>query len=149
MIDPHAHLRDWSQSDRETISHGLGVAFKAGFRGVFEMPNTDPALVSREKIDERIRLADDAVSKLGVNIFHGLYAGVTADENQIEEIVKVYDELFPRVVGFKMFAGHSVGMMGIIEKKNQKKIYEKLSELGFKGVLAVHCEKESLIKQGF
>ena len=25
MIDPHAHLRDWSQSHKETLKHGLKI----------------------------------------------------------------------------------------------------------------------------
>ena len=47
MIDPHVHLRDWNQAKKETLRHGLGVAWRAGLDGVFEMPNTDPPLTSR------------------------------------------------------------------------------------------------------
>jgi dihydroorotase len=45
-----------------------------------------------------------------------------------------------------MFAGHSTGNMGIVEREAQAGVYRRLSELGFTGVLAVHCEKESLMK---
>ena len=57
MIDPHVHLRDWNQSAKETLRHGLSVAYRAGLDAVFEMPNTDPPLVRREEIVKRI---DDA-----------------------------------------------------------------------------------------
>ncbi len=46
MIDPHVHLRDWDQAGKETLRHGLSVAWRAGLDGVFEMPNTDPPLTS-------------------------------------------------------------------------------------------------------
>jgi len=147
MIDPHVHLRDWNQNHKETLKHGLYVAFKAGLDAVFEMPNTDPALTNKNKIIERIKLADKIIDQLGLKIFHGLYAGITVDPKQIEEIVEVYHKLFPRVVGLKMFAGHSTGNMGIVNEKDQKLIYKTLLDLGYRGVLAVHCEKESYIDQ--
>ena len=56
LIDPHVHLRDGSQFKKETIRHGLDVAYCAGLDAVFEMPNTDPALISAEKIEERMEV---------------------------------------------------------------------------------------------
>ncbi len=145
MIDPHVHLRDWNQKDKETVEHGLRVAYDAGLSALFEMPNTDPAITSMKTIKERIQLADDAIARLGITIFHGLYAGVTADSEQIKEIVQAHKELFPRVVGLKLYAGHSTGDMGMTTMEMQQNIYKTLAELDYKGVLAVHCEKEALI----
>jgi dihydroorotase len=146
MIDPHVHLRDWGQAGKETLRHGLSVAYRAGLDAVFEMPNTDPPLVSREAILRRIDDADTARRGLGIEIFHGLYAGLTAVPRQIEEAVRVWSELFPRVVGLKMYAGHSTGQMGIIDPREQALVYRTLAALGFTGVIAVHCEKEGLIR---
>jgi dihydroorotase len=155
MIDPHTHLRDWNQAYKETVKHGLEVAYRASLDAVFEMPNTSPAITSRQTIEDRLKLADEAIAELkkehkGFHIWHGLYAGVTADPEQIKEIVEVYNEhrkTDKRVVGLKMFAGQSTGNMGIIEEIDQIKVYETLAKLNYRGVLAVHCEKESLIKK--
>ncbi len=68
MIDPHVHLRDGKQSDKETVLHGLTVAWKAGLNAVFEMPNTDPPLTSEFHIRNRINLADSA----SIPVFHGV-----------------------------------------------------------------------------
>ena len=146
MIDPHVHLRDWNQKSKETLRHGLSVAWRAGLDGVFEMPNTDPPLISREAILRRIQDADAALASLAVPLFHGLYAGLTADERQIEGVVRAWQELFPRVVGLKMFAGHSTGLMGIVERDAQALVYRTLAKLGYTGVLAVHCEKQALLR---
>jgi dihydroorotase len=146
MIDPHAHLRDWNQAGKETLRHGLSVAWRAGLDGIFEMPNTDPPLTTREAILRRIEDADSAARGLGIRIFHGLYAGITAVPRQVEEMVRCWRELFPRVVGLKMFAGHSTGNMGIVDPREQALVYRTLAALGFTGVLAVHCEKESLLR---
>lgn len=141
MIDPHVHLRDWNQKEKETVSHGLYVAEKAGLDAVFDMPNTDPLLTSEKNIKKRILLAESVKSK----IFYGLYAGVTSDTDQIEEIINAYYELFPKVVGLKLYAGSSTGNLSASSKDNQYKIFKTLSKLDFKGVISVHCEKESLL----
>ena len=145
MIDPHVHLRDWNQAHKETVAHGLAVAQKAGLDAVFEMPNTDPPLISSELILQRIDLAD----KAHVPIFHGVYGGLTPGVNQVKEIVAVWKELFPRVVGLKLFAGQSTGNLSIISPEEQEKVLHLLAKEGFTGVLAVHCEKESCFRQEY
>jgi len=112
------------------------------------MPNTDPPLTTREAILRRIDDADAALAALRVPLFHGLYAGLTASPPQIEEAVAAWRALFPRVVGLKMYAGHSTGQMGIVEREAQVLVYATLAKLGYTGVLAVHCEKQSLLRPG-
>ncbi len=146
MIDPHVHLRDWNQAAKESLRHGFSVAFKAGLDGVFEMPNTDPPLTGRDALLRRIDDADAALAGLGIGLFHGMYAGLTAVPRQVEEMVRAWRELFPRVVGLKMFAGHSTGQMGIVDPREQALVYRTLAALGYTGVLAVHCEKEQLLR---
>jgi len=140
MIDPHVHLRDWEQAQKETVKHGLQVAYRAGLDAVFEMPNTAPPLISEATIRERIRLADAA----GVSVFHGVYAGLTT--NNVQEMVRTHNALFPRVVGLKLFAGKSTGELSVIDETAQQQIFLELAQAGYKGVLAVHCEKEALFR---
>jgi len=142
MIDPHVHCRDWVQSHKETIAHALSVAERTGLSGIFDMPNTSPPINSRELIAKRL---DDAY-KIESPVFYGIYAGLTSDSNQIKEVVETWKELFPKVVGLKMFAGHSVGNLGIIKEDEQRLVYQTLSNEGYDGVLVVHCEKEGLLK---
>ncbi len=147
MTDPHVHFRDWDQSSKETVLHGMETGAKAGFDVFFDMPNTNPPVTSRETAIHRIHLGEHAERELrqkGLEVHYHLYLGITADPNQMEEMVRTYNELFPRVCALKMFASQSTGNMGIIGKTVQQGIYTKLAELGYKGVLAVHCEKEEL-----
>jgi dihydroorotase len=149
MIDPHVHCRDWEQSyKKETIAHALSIAERIGLSGIFDMPNTSPPINSRKLIEERL---NDAF-KIKSPVFYGLYAGLTSNQNQIQEVVKAWRELFPKqgdsigVVGLKMFAGNSVGNLGIIGEDEQRLVYQTLYDEGYEGVLAVHCEKESFLK---
>jgi len=150
MIDPHVHLRDWEQSSKETLFHGLRTACRAGISGVFDMPNTAPPLTNRKMIANRLADAAEAQKKVeietGKKIFYGLYGGLTADEKQIKEMVKSHCELFPYMVGLKLFSVHSTGNMGIISQSQRKRVFTVLSAEGYTGVLAVHCEKHELLK---
>lgn len=140
-IDPHVHCRDGMEAYKETIKHVFEVASEQGVERIFDMPNTDPPILREADVRERLKLVPK--SQQG-NYF--LYVGVTSDERQLEEAVRCYEE-YDEVIGLKLFAGKSVGRLTVANIDEQKKIYTLLSDLGYMGVLAVHCEKESLIKQ--
>lgn len=149
MTDPHVHFRDWNQSNKETILHGMTVGAKAGFDVFFDMPNCNPPLTDRQTIDKRIQLgqtAEEELRKQGFDVHYHIYCGITENKDQIREVVQAYNDLFPRICGMKMFASQSTGNMGIIEEENQRAIYRTLAEENYTGVIAVHCEKESLFK---
>jgi len=148
MIDPHVHLRDWNQKNKDTLERSLSVLFKAGCCAAFEMPNTDPPLTSLENLRKRKKDVAEVITKLGLGrFFHGMYGGITADPVQIAEMVNAYKELYPYVVGLKMFAGNSTGNMGIIKEEEQRLVYKTLAkeDVDYRGVLAVHCEKEAYV----
>lgn len=142
MIDPHVHLRDWNLSAKETLAHGLGVAQRSGFTAVIDMPNTDPPLTTRARIVKRI---EDA-KRIGANVSYHLWAGVTDDPDQIDEVLQCREELFPAVVGLKLFAGHSTGNMGLVDEETQGRVYRHLARRSYTGVVALHCEKEALLR---
>ncbi len=138
MIDPHVHFRDWEQSEKETVAHGLYVASKAGFTHVFDMPNCSPPLTDGDTVMKRLELSH--------NPSYHIYAGLTSDPVQIENVVSAYNCFHPRVVGLKLFAGQSTGNMGVTEKSEQLTVFRTLESLGYTGVVAVHCEKQSLMQ---
>lgn len=152
MIDPHVHLRDGLQARKETIVHGLSVASLVGDQWVFDMPNCNPPLTTREAIEARLEKAASAIAYLrketGRTILYSLYAGLTSEEEEIRMAVQAWKDLFPHVVGLKLFAGNSTGGMGQVTLEAQRHIYETLTQNGYTGVLAIHCEKESLLRPG-
>ena len=152
MIDPHVHLRDGSQCAKETLRHGMAVGSKAGILAFFDMPNTDPPLTTRERVFARLEAGRQAArtiqAETSKRIFYGVYGGLTSDPKQIGEMVEVYQEAEGAVIGFKLFAGHSTGGMGIVTDDQQRLVYQTLASHGYRGVLAVHCEKEQLLQPG-
>lgn len=143
MIDPHVHCRDGKQSYKETIAHVFKIAREQGVEKIFDMPNTDPPLLWKQNVLERLRLVPKEHRK---NYF--LYIGATKDASQLEEAVRCYNTL-SSVIGFKLYAGKSTGNLAVLEPEDQLFIYETVAKLGYKGVLAAHCEKESLMKNEF
>ncbi|AEV30704.1 dihydroorotase-like cyclic amidohydrolase [Sphaerochaeta pleomorpha str. Grapes] len=141
MIDAHVHLRDWGQREKETLAHGFAVAKLCGVEEFFDMPNTVPPLTSEQEILRRLEDAKAAGLK---NSYH-LYAGLTGDSQQIASMVELTKKLKGQVIGLKLFAGHSTGNMGLVTEQQQRKVYEELAASQYEGVVAVHCEKESLL----
>lgn len=50
LVDMHVHLREPGREDKETISSGTKAALKGGVTTVLVMPNTMPAVDSREAV---------------------------------------------------------------------------------------------------
>lgn len=142
-IDPHVHLRDEEQNYKETIVHGLATAQKMGVDAVFDMPNTQKTILTKEDVARRLKLVPDTEKGR-----YFLYIGATAEPLQLKNAARLVKEM-KEVIGIKMFAGKSTGTLEIIDEDEQKSVYEILAECGYTGVLAVHCEKESYITDTF
>ncbi|MDO8444246.1 MAG: dihydroorotase [bacterium] len=107
---------------------------------IFDMPNTHRPVIDERRVMERLALVP-----VGWEDRYWLYVGVTGDRDQLVEAVRCYNTI-PQVIGLKMFAGKSVGDLSVTEATDQQYVYRTLTDLRFRGVLAVHCEKESLLR---
>lgn len=140
-IDPHVHCRDWEQSYKATILEVMKTARSQGVIAIVDMPNTNPPIISKEMVEKRLETA----RKEGCIDGYYLYIGATSDPKQLREAVEVVDTN-PKVLGMKMFAGKSVGNLEVSKPEDQRQVYMTLAEIGYKGVLMLHCEKESLFR---
>ena len=139
-IDPHVHCRDGNQAYKTTIAQILAIAKAQGVDVIIDMPNTEPPIIGYSDVQQRLLL----VPSSGKGKYF-LYVGLTADPKQILEATNCC-QCFQEVIGLKMFAGRSVGPLAVIEDEKQKEVYKMLVRLGYKGVLAVHCEREADMK---
>lgn len=140
-IDPHVHCRDEKEAYKGTIFQVSLRARIQRIEAIFDMPNTEPPIISKRRVEERLKLAEEK----GCCVKYYLYVGLTSDKEQIKEAVEIA-ETNPQVVGLKLYAAKSVGSLGVTTQEQQKELYRTLAELGYRGVLAVHCEKESKFK---
>ncbi len=140
-IDPHVHCRDWDQSYKATIKSVTQTARSQGVVAIVDMPNTQPPITTRALVERRLETARSE----GCIDGYYLYIGATADANQIKEAVDVINNN-PKVLGMKLYAGKSVGNLEVSSEEGQRTIYKTLAEVGYTGVVMLHCEKESLFK---
>jgi len=139
-IDPHVHCRDGKQNYKTTITRVFEIAGRQSVDIIFDMPNTDPPIVLPLNVARRLALVPQ--EKLDK---YFLWMGLTSNSDQIESAVRCHENE-PRVIGFKLYAGESVGDLAVTEIEEQFGIYKNLASLGYEGVLAVHCERKDLLK---
>jgi dihydroorotase len=53
VIDPHVHFRDPGATHKEDIASGSHAAASGGVTTFFDMPNTNPATVTREAMAQK------------------------------------------------------------------------------------------------
>jgi len=142
-IDPHVHCRDGKQAYKETIAHVLKLCKEQGVDMIFDMPNTDPPLLTESDMEARLALVPRDDLKR-----YRLYLGATADERQLREAAGLVNRC-NQVVGIKLYAGRSVGALALAHEADQRKVYAILAAADYQGVLAVHAEKEALFTRSF
>jgi dihydroorotase len=140
-IDPHIHCRDWRESYKATIYGVTRKALSKGIGAIFDMPNTDPSILGLDEARKRIRTADQQ----GVLQHYFLYVAATPSEMQLRRAVRAYEEI-DRVVGLKLYTApmKDLEARGIEE---QSLIYRVLTDLDYRGVLAIHCEKYEMLSE--
>ncbi|MFW9769651.1 MAG: dihydroorotase family protein, partial [Candidatus Thorarchaeota archaeon] len=71
LIDIHVHLRDLKQTDKEDYETGTMAAAAGGVTTVVDMPNSNPPVLDKKVLDEKI---GRALESRYVNV--GFYAGI-------------------------------------------------------------------------
>jgi carbamoyl-phosphate synthase/aspartate carbamoyltransferase/dihydroorotase len=105
LIDPHVHMRDPGQTQKEDWFTGTSAALAGGFTCVLAMPNTQPPLVDAASLEQ----AEECARKKAV-CDYGLFLG--AGEENIETAAL----LAPKVVGLKMYLDLTFGPLQLKSK---------------------------------
>jgi dihydroorotase (multifunctional complex type) len=92
LIDIHVHLRDLKQVDKEDYESGTMAAAAGGVTTIVDMPNSDPPVLDKKTLDEKIARAQESSY---VNV--GFYAGIP---NNIED----FDvQMLRDILGLKVY----------------------------------------------
>ncbi len=143
-IDPHVHCRDGLESYKETIAHVFQLCDRQGVDVIFDMPNTNPPLLGAQELEQRLKYVPQTARDR-----YKTFVAATSDSEQLRQAVALTAENPDTVIGLKLYAGQSVGTLSVPLEMRQLEIYRNLSDLGYTGVLAVHCEKEIYFKDLF
>lgn len=131
VIDTHVHFRDpglTEKGDMDTESH---AAVAGGVTSFVDMPNTRPATVTREAVDDKIRHA------LEVSLAnYGFFIGATNDN-----ISELLGADYSRIAGIKLFLGSSTGNMLVDDSDTLGRLFREAP-----AIIAVHAEDEAIIR---
>lgn len=125
VIDAHVHFREPGLTQKEDWASGSRAAVSGGVTTVFDMPNTVPAMTTRERLEEKRVLADQ---KSLVN--YGLFFGAGPDN--LEEI-----EAVRGVPGVKIFMADSTGDLLVDRREDLERIFAV-----YDGQISVHAESQ-------
>lgn len=132
LIDVHVHLREPGATHKEDFYTGSRSAIKGGFTFILDMPNNPTPTITKEKLEEKIKLSEKAVCDIGFHFG-------TNGEN-MEEFEKVWDN--PKVFGLKIYCNHTTGNMLIEDEEKLDKIF---SAWNSPKPILVHAEGKQLV----
>lgn len=132
-IDTHTHLREPGLEQKEDLESGTRAAVLGGVTTVFDMPNTVPATITREALEDKVRRA---AGRAWAN--HAFYLGATVENaDSLSEL-----EALPGCCGVKMFMGSSTGNLLVSEDSDVVRVLQSGSRR-----VAVHSEDETRLRQ--
>lgn len=129
VIDDQVHFRDPGLTHKEDLHTATRACAKGGVTSFLEMPNTKPATISQERLNEKLVLAS---TKCLVN--YGFYIGATL--TNIEELKHA-----TRTPGIKIFIGSSTGDLLVDEQPALERIFAETTL-----PICAHCEDEATIR---
>ncbi len=133
VIDDQVHFREPGLTHKANIHTESIAAVAGGTTSFMEMPNTKPAALTQELLEEKYQIAANS-SPANYSFFMG-----TSNDNT-EEILKTNDKKND-VCGIKIFMGSSTGNMLVDNHLTLDRVFRE-SEL----LIATHCEDERIIK---
>ena len=131
LIDDQVHFREPGLTHKEDIAHGSAAAVAGGITTYMEMPNTLPATLTQELLEQKYsRAAEVSVAN------YSFYMGV--GNNNMDEVLRTDAR---KVCGLKAFLGSSTGDMLVDDERALDRLFREAQML-----IAVHAEHEPTIQ---
>lgn len=129
MIDVHTHMREPGLTHKEGFASGSRACAKGGITTFADMPNTNPATLTVEALEEKRVLAKESSI-----VDYALYFGGSVNNNA-EEIKKATG-----VIGTKVFLNVSTGKLLVEDDSVLDDIF------AVSRIISVHAEEEMVAK---
>ncbi|MCB0647580.1 MAG: dihydroorotase [Saprospiraceae bacterium] len=132
IIDDQVHFREPGLTHKADIASESLAAAAGGVTTFMEMPNTKPAALTQELLENKYQIAAKT-SWTNYSFFMG------ASNDNLEEVLKTNRK---DVCGIKVFMGSSTGNMLVDDEEVLEKLFANVDML-----IATHCEDEKTIRQ--
>lgn len=129
LIDPHVHLRDPGQTNKEDFTTGTSAAIAGGFTTILDMPNNAVPITTLKLLNEKLRIAQGKIfCDTG---FHFGSLGENLDE---------FEKVQGKVFGLKVYLNQTTGNY-IVDEKAFSRICEAWPNTT---PILVHAEEDVL-----
>lgn len=132
VIDEHVHFREPGMTEKADICSESRAAAAGGVTSFFDMPNTSPATISLENLEDKFRRASEE-SRINYSFFFG----ATNSNYNLFDSLDIH-----RIPGVKLFMGASTGNM-LVDKQEALQNIFKNSPLP----IMTHCEDTAMINR--
>lgn len=129
VIDDQVHFREPGLTHKEDLHTASRACAKGGVTSFLEMPNTNPATITCDRLAEKLQLAS---GKSLVN--YGFYIGATP--GNVDELAQA-----KRTPGIKIFIGSSTGDLLVDNQDSLERIFAETTL-----PICAHCEDESTVR---
>lgn len=133
LIDTHVHFREPGLEEKGSIATESRAALLGGVSSFVDMPNTKPATLTPEALDDKYRRA--AASSVAN---YGFFLGASEDTPAILDSIPRR-----RLAGVKLFLGTTTGAVASPSPKTLDRIFAMCAER--KVVVMVHSEDDAII----
>ena len=131
VIDTHVHFRDPGLTEKADMATESRAALAGGVTSFVDMPNTRPATVSMDAVEDKLARAAQVSA-----INYGFFIGATNDN-----IDTLLTADYSRTAGIKLFLGSSTGNMLVDDDNTLVTLFDRAPAL-----IAVHAEDEAIIR---
>ena len=135
-IDDQVHFREPGLTHKANIFTESRAAVAGGVTSFMEMPNTVPAALTQELLEEKYSIAAGS-SLANYSFFMG-----TSNDNA-DEVLRT-NEKKKDICGIKIFMGSSTGNLLVDNYLTMDKIFRESEVL-----IATHCEEEDIIHENY
>ncbi|MDP2649402.1 MAG: amidohydrolase family protein [bacterium] len=129
LIDPHVHLRDLEQTQKEDFYTGTCAAVAGGYTTVIDMPNNQNPITTYHLLKEKINAAK-VKTICDIGFFFGSLGDNLTELEQVKHLV----------FGVKLYLNITTGNF-LIDEERLEKIYQSVPK---DMLILVHAEDETI-----
>ena len=130
MIDPHTHIRDLGQTEKEDWLSASKASLNGGVSMVFDMPNNRPPTINLKNLNLKRQVAKKALVRYKFNI--------AATSYNLDDVREMLDEDAGDVASLKLFLAGSNSN----EYENDQEVIQQIFEIALEYDLPVMVHSE-------
>lgn len=127
LIDPHVHLRDPGETEKEDFTTATASAIAGGYTTVIDMPNNKTPITTKARLEEKI-----AIARKKILCDVGFYFGTIGETSELSTIQN-------KVFGLKIYLNETTGNYLLNNTDALEKIYS-----AWNGLFVFHAEEKRI-----